>query len=297
MSIPHPPKADGRPDNASRCLGFSPVLFDVHTHVQFSAFTEDHDAVIGRARDQGIWMINVGTQADTSRSAVAMAERFDDGVYATIGLHPIHTQKSFHDPKELGAEDKGFTSRGEEFDPVYYREIGLHPKVVAIGECGLDYYRLETDTKEKQISAFVAQMALSRDIKKPLMIHCRNAFADLIDVLRAEHSLLNQPSGLIHFFSGTKEDARALLDMGFSFSFGGVITFTRDYDDALSFIPLDRILLETDAPYVTPTPYRGKRNEPAYVIEVAKKMAELKMLSFEDLAHVTTQNARSLFRI
>lgn len=274
-----------------------PYLFDVHTHVQFSAFSKDHDAVIERARNQGIWMINVGTQRDTSRDAILMAERFDDGVYATIGLHPIHTQKSFHDPKELGVEDKGFTSRGEEFDPVYYRKLGLHPKVVAIGECGLDYYRLETDTKEKQTSAFVAQMALSRDIKKPLMIHCRNAFGDLIDVLDAERNLLNQPPGLIHFFSGTKEDARALLDMGFSFSFGGVLTFTRDYDDALSFIPLDRILLETDAPYVTPIPHRGKRNEPAYVIEVAKKMAELKTMSFEDLAHITTQNARNLFRV
>ncbi|MDP3769533.1 MAG: TatD family hydrolase [Candidatus Sungbacteria bacterium] len=275
----------------------TPILFDVHTHIQFSAFAQDHDAVIGRARNTGIWMINVGTQRDTSRDAIVMAERFEDGVYATIGLHPIHTQKSFHDPKELGADDKGFTSRGEEFDPVYYRELGMHPKVVAIGECGLDYYRLESDTKEIQTSAFVAQMALSHEIKKPLMIHCRNAFMDLIDVLGAEHDLLNQPPGLIHFFSGTKDNARVLLDMGFSFSFGGVLTFTRDYDDALSFIPLDRILLETDAPYVTPVPHRGTRNEPAYITEVAKKMAELKRVSFEAVAAVTTQNARNLFRV
>ena len=275
----------------------TPILFDVHTHVQFSAFSKDHDAVIKRARDLGVWMVNVGTQRDTSHDAILMAERFSDGVYATIGLHPIHTGKSFHDSKELGAEDKGFTSRGEEFDLVYYRELGLHPKVVAIGECGLDYYRLEADTKEKQIFTFVAQMALAHDIKKPLMIHCRNAFADLIDVLGAERGLFNEPPGLVHFFSGTKDDARNLLDMGFSFSFGGVLTFTRDYDEALSFIPLDRILLETDAPYVTPIPYRGKRNEPVYVGEVAKKMAELKHRTFEDIAHITTQNARNLFRV
>ena len=272
-------------------------LFDVHTHTHFAAFAEDKDAVIQRAFDVGVWMINVGTQQDTSRDAVETAHSYEQGVFATIGLHPIHTEKSYHDTQELGSDDKGFTSRGEEFDMAYYRKLAEDPKVVAIGECGLDYYRLDPDTKEKQVEVFTAQIALAFEIKKPLMIHCRNAFHDLIELLRSEKNNLNMPSGNIHFFTGAKENARELLDLGFSFSFGGVTTFARDYDEVISYIPLDRILLETDAPYVTPAPYRGKRNEPAYVIEVAKKIAELKQVEFEDIARATTQNARKLFSV
>ena len=272
-------------------------LFDVHTHTHFAAFAKDCNEVILRALDAGVWMVNVGTQAHMSREAVETAKRFPEGVFASIGLHPIHTQKSYHDVKELGAEDKGFTSRGEEFDMAYYRELARDLKVVAIGECGLDYYRLEPDMKEKQVAAFTAQIALAFEIKKPLMIHCRNAFGDLIDVLRAEQNQLNSIPGIIHFFTGSKEDAKHLLDLGFSFSFGGVITFAREYDEVIDFIPLDRILLETDAPYVTPVPYRGRRNEPVYVTEVARKIAELKNITYDEIAHVTTENARKIFRV
>lgn len=274
-----------------------PKLFDVHTHTQFSAFDEDRDAVIGHALESGIWITNVGTQRNTSAAAVETARRFAEGVFATVGLHPIHTQKSYHDPKELGTQDKGFTSRGEEFDAAYYHELALDPKVVAIGECGLDYYRLASETKEKQVAAFLAQMNLAHEVKKPLMIHCRNAFGDLIEMLYAERGLFNSPPGLIHFFSGTKDDARKLLNMGFSFSLGGVTTFARDYDEAIMFLPVESILLETDAPYVTPTPHRGKRNEPAYIVEVAKKIAELKQTSYEEIARITTANACKLFGI
>jgi len=129
------------------------------------------------------------------------------------------------------------------------------------------------------------------------MIHCRNAFRDLIDMLNVSRSTLNAIPGIVHFFSGTKEDARNLLDLGFSFSFGGVITFARDYDEVVRFIPIDKILLETDAPYITPIPYRGKRNEPIYIAEVAKKLGEIKELPLETVAQGTTENARKLFRI
>lgn len=244
-------------------------------------------------------------------------------MYATVGLHPIHTEKSYHDKKELGAsgEARAFTSRGEEFGYEQYKKLAAHPKVVAIGECGLDYavfVRERSEQEQKQVSAesysegglsieerkrkqkaaFIRQIELALEIKKPLMVHCRNAFDDLIEIFDSYFVIHNSDNpGIIHFFSGTKEDAEKLLDLGFSFSFGGVVTFARDYDEVVKYIPLDRIMLETDAPYVAPAPYRGKRNEPVYVIEVAKKISELKELSFEEITAKTTDNARQLFGI
>ncbi len=159
-----------------------PKLFDVHTHVQFAAFEKDSNAVIRRALDVGVWLVNVGTQKDTSLGAVKIAEQYAEGVYATVGLHPIHTEKSYHDPKELGDEE-GFAGRGEEFDYNFYKTLAKNSKVVAIGECGLDYYRFDSGSKEKQGAVFIRHIELSRDVKKPLMIHCREAFADLVGIL------------------------------------------------------------------------------------------------------------------
>lgn len=293
-----------------------PKLFDVHTHVQFAAFKDDHNVVIKHALDKNIWLVNVGTQKDTSARAVEMANEFTEGVYATVGLHPIHTEKSYHDEQELGGpsfapadaktlagkkasegKGKGFTGREEEFDYEYYKKLAKNTKVVAIGECGLDYYRLDEHTKEKQKKAFLEQIKLAYDLEKPLMIHCRQAFADLVDILTAESKNLNSPPGIIHFFSGSKEDAKKLLDLGFSFSFGGVITFARDYDEVIKYLPLERILLETDAPYVTPVPYRGQRNEPVYIIEAARRLAELKGMDWEEVAGQTTENAIKFFSL
>ena len=145
----------------------------------------------------------------------------------------------------------------------------MDPKVVAIGECGLDYYRTEDReqrTKDKQKEVFVRHIELACEVGKPLMIHCRDAYDHLVEILNSKSEILNDPPGIIHFFAGTKEDAKKLLDLGFLFTFGGVITFARDYGEIICFIPMGRILSETDAPYVTPAPYRGKRNEPLYVI-------------------------------
>ena len=283
----------------------APFLFDVHTHTQFAAYAEDKDAVIRRALDAGVWMVNVGTQRDTSEASVETAHQYMEGVYASVGLHPVHTERSYHDAQELDISDKqqatgdkGFTSRGEEFDFEYYKKLAQDPKVVAIGECGLDYYRsTNQESRIKQERAFRAQIELAQEVKKPLMIHCRNAFADLITVLNAKRSTLNAHSGVIHFFAGTVDDARALLDLGFSFSFGGVITFARDYDEVVRYIPIERIVLETDAPYITPVPHRGRRNEPAYIVETARKLAELKTLSYETTVQTTTENARKIFDI
>ena len=288
-------------------------FFDVHTHVPFAAFKGEEDVVIRRALDAGVWMVNVGTQKDTSLATVETARKYDTGVWATVGLHPVHTEVSYHDAKELGAAPaeasakEGFTSRGEEFDYDYYLNLAKDPKVVGIGECGLDYYRMQeegSEKKEERIknhkNAFLKQIQLAQEVNKPLMIHCRNAFDDLISLLSSYFILPSSKStnpGIIHFFSGTKENAKSLLEMGFSFSFGGVITFARDYDEVVRYIPLDRIVLETDAPYVTPVPYREKRNEPVYVVEVAKKLAEIKAATLEEVTGKTFENARRIFHL
>jgi TatD DNase family protein len=278
-------------------------FFDAHTHIQFSGYDADRAAVLERARAAGVVMVSVGTQRDTSRAAVELAERSDD-VYASVGLHPIHTSASYHDAQELGGGEaaKAFNSRGEAFDVDYYRSLALHSKTVAIGECGLDYFRFNeheprAEQIKKQKEAFVAQIELSRSIKKPLMIHCRNAFADLIKILSSPaHPSIETP-GVIHFFTGTPDDAQKLLELGFSFTFGGVVTFARDYDKAIKLIPLDRILSETDAPYVSPALYRGKRNEPAYVIETVKKLAELKGVPAEKMKGQIWENAKRVFAL
>lgn len=273
-------------------------LFDVHTHVQFAAYDEDRDAVIERALDAGVWMVNIGTQRDTSAAAIELAKKYNDGVYATVGLHPSHTAESYHDSQELGESKtaKNFTSHGEEFDYEFYKTLAANPKVVAIGECGLDYYRIKNhESRIKQKEVFEKHITLSHEVGKPLMIHCRNAFDDLIQILKANSHKVKVIPGIIHFFNGTVENAKKLLDLGFSFSFGGVITFARDYDEQIKYIPPDFILLETDAPYVAPAPYRGRRNEPKYVIEVAKKLAELKNTSLEEIAEKTSTNTKNIF--
>ena len=272
-------------------------FIDAHTHTQFKAYEEDRDVVIRRALSAGIWMINVGTQRDTSAYSRELAHKYD-GVFATVGLHPIHTEKSFHDEQELGGDHStgpGFTSRGEDFDYEYYKKLAEDPKVVAIGECGLDYYRLTEETKPKQAEVFIKQIELAHEVGKPLMIHCREAFRDLIQLLTSHLQFLTSNPGVCHFFSGTIEDAQKLMDLGFSFSFGGVITFARAYEKLIKFIPLDRILLETDAPYVAPQAYRGKRNEPLYIEETAKKIARILDKDFEEIARITTENAIRIF--
>lgn len=277
-----------------------PKLIDAHTHAQFAAYGDESDAVVSRALEQDIWLVNVGTQQDTSRRAVEIAEQHPEGVYAAIGLHPIHTSKSFHDSQELGGGETaaGFTSRGEEFDYQYYKELGQSEKVVAVGECGLDYFRMAEDTKAKQRSAFEQQIVLSRELDVPLMVHCRDGFDDLLNILENNRgSLRNAYPGISHFFAGTREHARTLLGLGFYFTFGGVITFTRDYDDIIRYIGLDKIMVETDAPYVAPEPYRGQRNEPAYVGYVAEKVAAILGTNFEKVAERTTENARRVLNI
>lgn len=279
----------------------NPKYIDIHAHVNFKAFDEDRDFVISRALENDTWVINVGTQIDTSIKAVEMANKYPTGVYAIIGLHPIHTGASYHDEKELGEGGKEFTSRGEIFDKEKYRELLKDPKVVGIGECGLDYYRCDTEYVEKQKSAFVEQIELANEFNKPLMLHIRNkkenlnmnAYMDALELLKK----YSKVKGDVHFFAGGLAEAKAFIDFGFTISFTGVITFTTDYDEVIKQTPLEMIMTETDSPYVTPTPYRGKRNEPVYVREVVKKIALIKGLPEAQVAEVLIANARRVFAI
>ncbi|MES3032167.1 MAG: TatD family hydrolase [Patescibacteria group bacterium] len=278
-----------------------PKYIDIHSHVNFKAFDADRDEVIKRALENDTWVINVGTQLDTSRKAVEMANGYKEGVYAIIGLHPIHTGASYHDEKELGEGGKEFTSRGEVFDKESYRKLLADPKVVAIGECGLDYYRCTPDSIVKQKKDFISQIELANEFNKPLMLHIRNnpenktpnAYLDSLEILK-QHSKVK---GDVHFFAGTPEEAKGFLDFGFALSFTGVITFTDDYDEVIKNTSLDMIMSETDSPYVTPTPYRGKRNEPSYVREVVKKIAKVKNLPEEEVAKALVANAKRVFGI
>lgn len=276
-------------------------LIDIHAHVNFNAFREDGDETIKRALAARVGMILVGSQYDTSLRAITYAERYPQGIWAAVGLHPIHLVSFEVDASEMGEGGgggvPGFKTRPEIFDYEKYKAMAVHPKVVAIGECGLDYYRTgqSEEEKEKQYDALRQQIRLAREVHKPLIIHCRNAYDDLARILKEENAA--DVGGTIHFFAGTWDDAKMFLDLGFHLSFTGVVTFARTYDETLQRMPLDRLMVETDAPYVAPTPYRGKRNEPLYVREIAAKVAELRKISFEEVASVTTQNATKLFSL
>lgn len=274
---------------------------DIHSHVNFKAFDQDRNEVIERALASDTWVINVGTQIDTSKKAVEMANGYQEGVYAIIGLHPIHTGASYHDEKELGEGGKEFTSRGESFDKESYRKLLKDPKVVGIGECGLDYYRCDEASIAKQKKDFISQIELANEFNKPLMLHIRNnpedkkynAYRDALSLLK-EYSKVK---GDVHFFAGTLEDAKGFVDFGFTLSFTGVITFTKDYDEVIKNTPLDMIMSETDSPYVTPIPYRGKRNEPSYVKEVVKRISEIKNIPELQVREAIIANAKRVFKI
>ncbi len=253
--------------------------FDAHTHVQFPVYDVDRAEVVERAFAEGIGMVNVGSDASMSRHAIAFAHEYENGVYATVGLHP--------------------SDANEGFDYDTYKTLAEDEKVVAIGECGLDFLRITEETEEArnaQKDVFVQHMKLSFEVKKPLMIHCRNAMPELIMLLK-EHKDILVPNSIMHFFSGTAEEAKELLALGFYFTFGGVITFVHDYDEAVKAIPVERLLSETDAPYVTPVPHRGKRNEPLFVLETEKKLAELKGISAQEMAEQIIKNAKKVFSI
>jgi TatD DNase family protein len=277
---------------------------DIHTHVNFAVFDEDREEVVRRAQDAGVLMMNVGTQKDTCLKALDIAEKYDN-CYACIGLHPVHTSKSFHDEKEIGEGGKEFTSRGEEFDYEYYLELAKHPKVLAIGETGLDYYHKDSEEEtseqrdenaERQKKTFREHIRLAKEVGKPLMIHARpskgtmDAYDDVIEILKDCNVRAN-----FHFFVGDIATAQKILDLGCTMSFDGPITFARDYDDLIRFLPLESIMVETDAPYAAPIPHRGKRNEPFYVVEIAKAIASIRGEDENIVREKLLENSKKMF--
>lgn len=253
-----------------------PNLFDIHSHLNFPDFDDDRKDVIKRSLDAGIWMLNVGSAPENSKQAVEIAEQYESGVYASVGIHPTDVGVG-----NLVSDIKG---------------LAKDPKVVAIGECGLDYFRIKNNEliiNQKEI--FKQHIDLALEINKPLIIHCREMHNEVIDILNSYQD--SKLRGDIHFFSGTWEHAQKYLNLGFSVSFTGVITFTKDYDETIKKAPLDKIMIETDAPFVAPVPFRGQRNEPLYVQEVAKRIAKIRGESYEKISEATTQNALKLFGI
>lgn len=286
-----------------------PKYIDIHAHVNFVLFDEDRKEVLRRALDNDTWVINIGTQLDTSLRAVEISQEYQEGVYATIGLHPTHTSSSFMDQDELGVYSKEFSTHGEVFDKEKYRELFKSGKVVAIGECGLDYFHLKGGDLEKQKEAFIAEIELANELNIPLMLHLRNseedlntsAYQDALEILK-KHAKVK---GVVHFFAGELKDALDFTDFGFYISFAGVITYPPkkinprniNNEEIIKKIPLDRIMADTDSPYVAPVPNRGKRNEPVYVKDIVAKIAEIKGLTLDEVASQIVENTKKLFCI
>lgn len=270
---------------------------DAHAHVNFDSFDSDRQDVLNRAKEAGVVVVNVGTSKETSQKAVDIAD-LEKNIYAIVGLHPIHTSPSFDDPDENEKASLPET----ELDLEFYKALSQKKEVVAIGECGLDYFHVEDQESIKnQIDVFKEHIFLAKEVNKPLMLHLRNskdglknAYKDALDILKESKIEIK---GNSHFFAGSIDDARGFIDLGFTFSFGGAITFAKNYEELVKFIPIENILSETDCPYVAPVPYRGKRNEPSYVIEVVKKISQIKNVGLEEVSVKILENAKKLFGI
>ena len=258
------------------------MLIDTHAHLDDARYEADRDAMIARARQAGVeTMITIGCDLATSRAAVALADRYPF-VYASIGVHP-------HEVKHI--EDDWYDA---------FRQLAHQGNVIAYGEIGLDYH-YNHSSPEEQRNRFREQIQLAREFKLPIIIHTREAQDDTVRILREERA--SEIGGVFHCFSGDAWLAKDALDLGFYLSFSGILTFQSAtmLREIAKTVPVDRLLIETDCPYLTPIPHRGKRNEPAYVKYVAELLATIKsndtVLTVEDMARITSENARRLFKI
>ena len=269
--------------------GHAPCLIDSHCHLDFSQFNPDRGAVLKRSLAAGVTtIINPGTDLASSHRAVTMAHTFRDHVYAAVGVHP-HDVSSF-DQQTLAA----------------LRELAARDEVVAIGEIGLDYYR-DRSPRARQREAFEAQLTLATDLSLPVIVHQREAAADVMAILKDwgasmplnEGTTLAHPGCVLHAFSGDQALADEAVHMGFFVGVGGPLTYrnARWLPEIVTHLPLERVLIETDAPYLPPHPHRGQRNEPAYLTLVAQRLAELRGVPLEALAHQLVNNTRRLFRL
>jgi TatD DNase family protein len=251
------------------------IFIDTHAHLQLSHFDTDREDVIHRAREAGVEkIVVVSTDVASSRQSLQLAEKYS-GLYAAVGIHPTDCGK---------ATDEDFAM---------IAELAQHPKVVAIGEIGLDFY-WKPFSQETQQRAFIRQLHLAQELRKPVIIHNREAGAAILQTLH--NAGINQISGVFHCFSENVEYAQRVLALGCHLSFTGNLTYKKlTLPEVAAQVPLEHILLETDAPFMTPMPHRGKRNEPAYTVHIAQKLAEIKKIPLADVARQTTANAIGLF--
>lgn len=255
-------------------------MIDSHSHPQFSQYDQDRDEMIRRALDEGIQMIAVGTDYEMSAKAVVLANQYE-GVWASAGLHP---NDNLH----------------EKLDLDLYRKLADDPKVIAIGEVGLDFYRTTGEENLAfQKKRLVKFLELTAEIGKPLILHCREAYMEMLEMLDGAVALFGAEKirGVVHSFTSTWETAQKFLERGFYLGFNGIITFTDQYNETVKNIPLDKLLLETDAPYLSPAPHRGQRNESSYLNFIAEKIAELRNVSMEKITERTSKNTKELFGI
>ncbi|WP_144495902.1 TatD family hydrolase [Bacillus sp. WP8] len=254
------------------------MLFDTHAHLNAEQYKEDLEQVIERAKSEKVEkIVVVGFDRPTITRAMELIEEYDF-IYAAIGWHPV-------DAIDMTDEDLA-----------WIKDLSQHEKVVAIGEMGLDYY-WDKSPKDVQKEVFRRQIALAKEVNLPIVIHNRDATEDVVTILKEEGAA--GVGGIMHCFTGSLETAKACMDMNFYISFGGPVTFknAKKPKEVVKEIPSDRLLIETDCPYLTPVPFRGKRNEPSYVKYIAEQIAELREISFEELAELTTKNAKKVFRI
>lgn len=254
------------------------MLFDTHMHLNADQFKEDWQETAKRAFDNGVgYMVIVGFDRETIPMAIEIAETYDT-IYAAVGWHPV-------DAVDMTDEDLA-----------WIESLASHPKVVAIGEMGLDYH-WDKSPKDIQKEVFRKQIALAKRVRLPIIIHNREATEDIISILQEENAA--EVGGIMHCYSDEVKYVDACLDMNFYISLGGPVTFKNAVDpkEVAAYVPLDKLLIETDSPYLAPHPNRGKRNEPAYVKLIAEKVAELRDISFEELSDATTENAFKLFNI
>lgn len=256
------------------------MLIDSHSHPQFPQYDRDRNEMIRRSLDAGIQMIAVGTDYEMSAKAVVLANQYE-GVWASVGLHPNDNLR-------------------EKLDLNLYRKLAQDQKIIAIGEVGLDFYRTAGEENiASQKERLVKFLELAAETGKPLIMHCREAYAEMLEMLDGAQSLFGAEKikGVVHSFTSNWEMAQNFLERGFYLGFNGIVTFTDQYNETIKNIPLDKLLLETDAPYLSPVPHRGRRNESSYLNFVAEKIAELKNLPVEELAKITTENAIKLFEL
>lgn len=276
-------------------------FIDSHAHVNFNAYKNDSEEILEKALDEGVLVVNVGSQYSTSQRAVEYAHKFEYGIWAIVGIHPIHlNKKTVHiDSTELD-QSLEIKANGEAFDAEKYLELAKDEKVVAIGEIGLDYHHfVEGDDAEslkgKQKEVFIKFIELANSVDKPVMLHCWDAYDDLLEVLQ-KHPV--KKKGILHSFIGSYKTANKFIELGYKIGLNGIITYGDSYGRLLKEIDLKDIVIETDCPYLTPRPLeREKRNEPVFVKIVAEKIAAAKGISVEKVAEITTQNAKTILGI